>query len=220
MNDQSLKISELVPDPNNANKHTERGIGIVEQSLRKHGAGRSILIDKHNRIIAGNLTTEQAASIGIENVRIIETDGRELIAVKRTDLDLEKDPSAKELALIDNRASEVSLDWDTEAMKKLEQEINLGEFFTDGELERIFGKDKDDHTIYESPVQLHAGREYVLIICDNSEEFDELRSKLQMGFIRQNNGGNQVVKTRTVKYQAIKNVIGDPEQKPAISEQE
>ena len=215
-----LKISELIPDHNNANRHTERGVGIVEQSLRKHGAGRSILIDKYNRIIAGNLTTEQAASIGIQNVRVIETDGKELIAVKRTDLDLEKDPSAKELAIIDNRASELSLDWDPEALKKLEQELNLGEFFTEGELERIFGKETGDHTIYESPVQLHAGREYVLIICENSEEFDELRSKLRMGFIRQNNGGNQVVKTRTVNYQAIKNVISDPEQKPAIPEQE
>lgn len=53
-----LRISDLIPDDRNANKGTERGNGLLERSLQQYGAGRSILIDKNNRIIAGNKTVE------------------------------------------------------------------------------------------------------------------------------------------------------------------
>ena len=41
------KISDLIPDKKNFNKHTEFGTSLLENSLRKFGAGRSILIDKN-----------------------------------------------------------------------------------------------------------------------------------------------------------------------------
>ncbi len=56
------KIDELIPDGKNANKGTEYGQSLIEKSLRKFGAGRSILIDKNNKIIAGNKTVENAAN--------------------------------------------------------------------------------------------------------------------------------------------------------------
>lgn len=36
-------IDDLTPDPNNVNKHTQRGHGIVENSIRRRGVGRGIL---------------------------------------------------------------------------------------------------------------------------------------------------------------------------------
>lgn len=44
----------LTTDPHNANKGTARGRGLLEQSLRSYGAGRSALADKHGVLIAGN----------------------------------------------------------------------------------------------------------------------------------------------------------------------
>ena len=70
------RISALLPDQNNANRGTPRGAGIIEESLRLHGAGRSILIDKNNRIIAGNKTAENAGQIGMEDVIVVESDAR------------------------------------------------------------------------------------------------------------------------------------------------
>ncbi len=69
------KIKELIQDDKNFNKGTEFGNSLIEKSFRKFGAGRSILIDKNNRIIAGNKSVENAMSIGIEDVQIIESDG-------------------------------------------------------------------------------------------------------------------------------------------------
>jgi hypothetical protein len=41
----NLKISDLTPDDKNYNKGSEFGNSLIEKSLRKFGAGRSILIE-------------------------------------------------------------------------------------------------------------------------------------------------------------------------------
>lgn len=133
-----IKVRDLIPDAKNANRHTERGTAFVSSSLQNYGAGRSILLDKNNRIIAGNLTAEQANAIGIENVRVVETDGTELVAVRRMDLDLETDPRAKELGIADNRSAEVSLDWDPDNLRALEEDgVDLSKFFSKDELKEF-----------------------------------------------------------------------------------
>lgn len=109
-----MKITELVPDSKNANKGTLRGLKYLDKSLRQNGAGRSILIDAHNRIIAGNKTASRAADIGLDDVIVVETDGTKLVAVKRTDLDLEQGGAARELAYADNWVGQIDLDWDAE----------------------------------------------------------------------------------------------------------
>jgi hypothetical protein len=59
---ETRKIGSLVPDARNANKGTERGQQMIENPLHNFGAGRSILLDKHGAIIAGNKTVENAAA--------------------------------------------------------------------------------------------------------------------------------------------------------------
>ena len=58
---REAKIDELITDRKNANKGTQAGLRALDKSLRDLGAGRSILVDKHGEIIAGNKTTEKAA---------------------------------------------------------------------------------------------------------------------------------------------------------------
>lgn len=106
-------IESLVPDNKNFNKGTEYGEHLMDKSIRELGLGRSILIDKNNRIIAGNKTAEKAADIGFENVIIVETDGNSLVAVKRKDIDLDT-AKGRELALADNATSKANLDFDTD----------------------------------------------------------------------------------------------------------
>jgi hypothetical protein len=138
-----MKISELVPDERNANKGTARGRGMLEKSMQSYGAGRSILIDKHNRIIAGNKTAETAGAIGIDDVQVVESDGRRIIAVKRTDLDLETDVMAKELAIADNKVAQDDLEWDADILKELQADgVNLERFFNKDEMSDILKIEK------------------------------------------------------------------------------
>src|SRR5215471_21812141 len=98
----SLRLQDLVSDPQNANRGTDRGRDALARSLREYGAGRAVLIDRHGRIIAGNKTVEQAKRLNIP-LRVVKTDGQHLIAVQRNDLDLTMDPRAQALAIADNR---------------------------------------------------------------------------------------------------------------------
>ena len=106
-----VDIDDLIQDDHNFNKGTEEGAQLIERSFKDYGAGRSVLIDKNNRIIAGNKSQKGAKGAGIKKVRVIETDGTELIAVKRTDLSLDS-KEGREMALLDNLTSQKNLNWD------------------------------------------------------------------------------------------------------------
>lgn len=119
----------LTPDRENANEGTQRGRGLLEKSLRQLGAGRSILTDKDGNVIAGNKTLEAATDIDLP-VRIIETDGNELVVVKRTDLDLysETDKRARQLAYADNKIAEINLAWKPEQIQADFEPLELKEW--------------------------------------------------------------------------------------------
>ena len=121
---KQAKVSDLTFDDKNFNKHTEYGMSLIEKSLRNNGAGRSILIDKNNRIIAGNGVVETAAQIGLEDVQIVETDGTKIIAVKRTDIDLDS-KQGREMALADNATGAVDLACDEEQVQFAEEEFGM-----------------------------------------------------------------------------------------------
>ena len=110
-------LDDLTPDGENFNRHTEFGQKLLEDSLRKFGAGRSILVDKDGNIIAGNSTTETAAAIGMEDVIVVPTDGKKLVVVQRTDLSLDS-PEGRELALADNMTALKGIDLDLEKVKE------------------------------------------------------------------------------------------------------
>ena len=128
-------MSELVLDKKNANKGTKRGRELLGQSLGKYGAGRSVVVDRNNRVIAGNKTVEAARVAGMKSISVIETDGTSLVAVQRGDLDLVRDKKARELAIADNRVSEVDLEWNPEVLASLD--VDLKSFWGDNELNSL-----------------------------------------------------------------------------------
>ncbi len=130
---KKTKIANLIPDNLNANKGTEYGQHFIEKSLRELGAGRSILLDKNNRIIAGNKTVENVANIGLEDVLIIETDGNQIVAVKRTDIDIDTEQGHK-MAIADNSTSKANLEWDKEAIEKIEEMKDENVYFRENVL--------------------------------------------------------------------------------------
>ena len=98
-----VDINDLIPDDRNFNKGNEKGQELMERSFREHGAGRSILLDKNGRVIAGNKSQQAAIAAGIKRVRVIETTGDELVAVKRTDVDIDS-AEGRKMAYLDIRA--------------------------------------------------------------------------------------------------------------------
>lgn len=181
------KINELKFDPMNANSGTQRGRGLLEKSLQQYGAGRSILLDKNNFIIAGNKTVETAGQVGIEDVQIVESDGKRIIAVKRMDLDI-NDPKTKELAIADNRVAEVDLAWDAKNLEKMEADgVKLDQFFKKAELEKIFGAEKEKTTNSElDTMELAAFEKYDYVVLVARNELDIARLYTVLGITKKN----------------------------------
>ena len=134
---QTVKIDELIPDAKNANKGTDRGRKALLDSLKRYGGGRSVLLDKDGRIIAGNKTVAAAAGLGIEDVIIVQTDGKQIVAVQRTDLDIDS-PEGRGLAIADNRVGELDLSWDVEQlMENIRDGADLTGLFDDNDLSEL-----------------------------------------------------------------------------------
>lgn len=123
MSKELIDIEELRQDNLNFNKGTYQGEVLIKKSLERFKAGRSVLIDKDNNIIAGNKTVSVAATMGMK-VRVIETTGDELVAVKRTDIDIDS-KEGRELALADNRTAQINLAWDEPNIEAAELQFGL-----------------------------------------------------------------------------------------------
>jgi DNA modification methylase len=127
-----VPIAQLVLDEKNANKGTKRGRQLLGKSLEEYGAARSVVVDRNNRVIAGNKTVEAARAAGMKSISVVETDGSSLVAVQRSDLDLKRDKKARELAVADNRVGEIDLEWNPEVLASLD--VDLKQFWNEDEL--------------------------------------------------------------------------------------
>ena len=108
-------MEKITFDKRNYRRHDEKNKRVIRKSLEELGAGRSVVIDKEGSLIAGNGVYEQAQKLKMP-VRVVETDGSELVVVKRTDL-ATGDEKRKRLALADNVASDLS-DFDNDLLQE------------------------------------------------------------------------------------------------------
>ena len=122
MEDKVIDIEELAQDTQNFNKGNEQGQELMERSFKELGAGRSILLDKNGNIIAGNKSQKAAIAAGIKKVRVIETTGDELVAVKRTDVDIDS-AEGRKLTYLDNLTTQVNLTWDQTELEAVQADV-------------------------------------------------------------------------------------------------
>ena len=157
---------------------------MLEKSLNRYGAGRSLLADKDGMLIAGNQTLQAASDVGIEDVIEITTDGKTLVVVKREDLDLDDpdDTSAIELGYMDNRSHEVSFRLDVQQISAdVEKGVDFDLMYTVNELGSLVGRDLDDNDEPDKEPK-DIPEQYVLIVECTDEQaqaalFEELNAK-------------------------------------------
>ena len=183
-----IKLAELTPDDRNANQGTQRGTGQLENSLRNYGIGRSITVDRNGRIISGNKTTIAAASVGINNAIMIESDGNSVIVHKRTDIDLDS-PMGRGLAIADNRVSELNLEWDLDVLEGLAEDgIELLDHWTEEELAQFNYTTEDfDDSDDKGIEDFNEALEYkiVVVVGNQSEQAKLAQTIEEMGYLCQ-----------------------------------
>ena len=108
-----MQIKDLKQDKRNYRKHNQQNLDLIKKSVSEVGLGRSVVIDNENEIVCGNglvSTLDKNTPI-----KVIETDGTELVVVKRTDLNT-NDEKRKQLAIMDNSTSDSS-EFDLESLQ-------------------------------------------------------------------------------------------------------
>lgn len=156
-------------DARNYRKHNDRNKVLINKSLKECGAGRSIVIDNENNIIAGNGVYSQAQLLGIPT-KIIETNGSELIVVKRTDLKTD-DAKRKQLAVMDNSTSDSS-DFDLDLLQEDFDMEQLDDFGIQG-IEYLDGTEIDE--IEEITTSYN-----IIIKCENFDIAENINQKYKL----------------------------------------
>ena len=107
-------MNDIRFDERNYRIHNQKNKDLIKKSLEELGAGRSIVVDKEGEIIGGNGVYEQAKNLNMP-IKMVETDGTELVVVKRVDL-ATADEKRKKLAIMDNSTSDSS-EFDFDALR-------------------------------------------------------------------------------------------------------
>ena len=103
VNIEVVSIDDLIQDDHNFNKGNEQGAQLLERSFRECGAGRSVLIDKDNRLVGGNKAQKGFKAAGKKKVIIVDSDADTLVAVRRKDVSLDS-AEGRKMAYLDIRA--------------------------------------------------------------------------------------------------------------------
>lgn len=185
-------MAQLKFDQRNYRIHNDKNKRIIRKSLEECGAGRSILLDNDDYIIAGNGVYDQAKALGLR-VRIVESDGSELIAIKRTDLSTE-DVRRKTLALVDNYSSDTSsfdidiIVEDFNAGELQDFEFMVDDFKIDDDRKEISDDGHEDLPEVEIKTDIKYGDSFIVeyngvtnkLQCGDSSRYDDI-SKLMNG---------------------------------------
>lgn len=124
INVEQTTTDAIIPDDKNINLGSLEGKEMIERSFEKFGAGRSILVDKNNRVISGNKSLESFINTDNKKVIVVETTGDTLVAVKRTDIDLDT-KEGRELAIADNQTQKINYVADAEVVEMLTNEHGI-----------------------------------------------------------------------------------------------
>ena len=174
--------ADLQQDRRNGNSGSVRGKAVVAESLARYGAGRSILVDKNGKIIAGNTTEENWEG----EIEVVQSDGSKLVVVQRTDLDLELDKEARELAHADNRTNQLGY---TPDVTKIEQDIlsgaDLNWLWRRDEIDALKGalppsEEEQESNLLDNldKVSRNSGYE-ITVVCNTQEEANRARKEIQ-----------------------------------------
>lgn len=98
-------IVDLLLDPENARKHSQKNLDAIKASLTKFGQRKPIVINHKGVVLAGNGTVEAAKDLGWDHIDV---------AVVPADWD---EATARAYALADNRTAELA-EWDENVLAK------------------------------------------------------------------------------------------------------
>ena len=121
---KKVKLSSLIPDDKNNNKHTAYGMDLLEKSVNKVGIIESITVSNDDKIISGNARHEVIGKNFDKEALVIETDGTQPIIIKRTDIESDT-KQFYEASILANTTAKKNIDFDIEVIESLGVEYDI-----------------------------------------------------------------------------------------------
>jgi site-specific DNA-methyltransferase (adenine-specific) len=167
---KTYKISDLLPDPVNARKHSRKNIEAIMASLKRFGQQKPIVIDQKNIVRAGNGTFEAAEKLGWDKI--------EAVVSKLSPEELSA------FAIADNRTSELA-EWDesvlieqARAMEKELLEASWQDFEFPMSIDELMDKDDDIPSVEKNEYGVKEGDVWIMgshrLMCGDSTRKDLL----------------------------------------------
>jgi hypothetical protein len=113
------RLREFQPIAQNPNKHTPKGMGMLDAAMSRHGYVAPMTAAADGAILDGNARLETVATKfpGVEPI-IVEHDGTRPIIAVRTDIPNADDPMARDIIVTANRIAEVDLEYDLDVLRE------------------------------------------------------------------------------------------------------
>lgn len=121
MTKKKTSLSNFRKQARNANKHTKRGLDLLDKSIRENGWIGAMTAAADGEIFDGSARLETVATALPADPIVVETDGKRPVIIKRTDIKKASDPKAVRLALEANRIAQVDLNWDVDVLGEIQQ---------------------------------------------------------------------------------------------------
>ena len=132
------KLENYKPQVRNANKHTQRGMGVLETSMRKYGYVSPMTAAADGEIIDGSARIETSATVFGDDVLVVHHDGRKPVIMVRDDIASADSPEARAISIAANRIAQINLDFDAEViLEDLNAGVDLSAMYFDHELDAL-----------------------------------------------------------------------------------
>lgn len=110
------KIAKFKPQTRNGNKHTQRGMGMLESSMRQYGYVSPMTAAADGEIIDGSARIETSATVFGDDAIVVHHDGTKPVIMVRDDIPSADTPEARAISMAANRIAQVNLDFDAEVI--------------------------------------------------------------------------------------------------------
>lgn len=163
---------ELIPYTSNPRTHDDGQIDQIVASIREFGFTNPILVDDVGGVIAGHGRLLAAQRMGMLEVPTIE-------------LGYLSEEQRRAYVIADNKLS-LNAGWDAKTLAEEMQQLAMADYdigilgFSTEEVEDLLKQEVEatggtgPEVVYEQAIQLEPSKEYIIIVAETPEEWDEM----------------------------------------------
>ncbi len=135
---ESGKLADYKPQNRNLNKHSQRGMGALESSMRKHGYVAPITVAADGEAIDGSARLETVGNVFEDDVIVVHHDGTRPVIMVRDDIKNASTNEARAISANANAIAAINLVWDTEELfADMQSGVDFSDAFNQEELDAM-----------------------------------------------------------------------------------